>query len=78
MSFQAKNVAIDIHDLDGNRRGERIANALVLCGGTLYRTARGRKAVLVPRVSFERLRTSMKFDVEDARDGLLAVVLAAD
>lgn len=75
MSFQAKSIAVDIQELEVDKRGGRIANALVSCGGTLYLTARGRKAVLVPRLSFDRLKTSMKFETEDAQDGLVSIVI---
>ena len=67
-----RKVAVDIENLT-TKSGEKLKNALIANGGTVYRTARKRMAVLIPKQNFTNLQKRLKFTVEDSFDGTVAV-----
>ena len=71
---QVKRVAIDIHDIYGTSHAEVIVRHLLSNGGVLYRTARGRTAILLDKPIFERVKASMKLGTAEALDGLVSLV----
>jgi hypothetical protein len=58
-------VAIDINDLSS----EAILNALLENKGEVFRTARGRTAILIGRAAFLKLQQQLGLYVEDGHDG---------
>jgi hypothetical protein len=72
--FDSRVVAIDVHDVLGNakgdvKRGEKVINALLSSKGMLYKTARGRYAIQIRPEVFEKLKAQLRIDVEEGFDG---------
>lgn len=75
MEFEVKNIALDIHDIRHSERGQKVVNELVNRAGVLFKTKRGRMAVLLKLDSFDKVRRLLKVKTKEGMDGLNLVIL---
>jgi hypothetical protein len=74
---QQRHACIDITGLDQHKRGQRVINALLASSAEMFRTKRGRLALVIKLETFEKLREQLKIETTDSFDGTLSVIFPA-
>lgn len=62
-------VAIDVQELDS----QIVIDALLLEQGQIFRTARGRRAILIGEAKLLKLKKQFSLNLEDGADGTVIV-----
>lgn len=78
MEFEVRNIAIDIEELGLTRKGVKVINAFVSSSAEIFKTKRGRLALLVKLETFNKLKTQLKINIVDGFDGLVNVILPVE
>lgn len=72
---QVKRIAIDVNDIYRASSYDTVIRHLLSNGGSLYKTARGRLAILLDKPVFDRIKLAMKLETEETFDGLVTVTI---
>lgn len=72
--LRSRYVAIDIDGLNAHKRGQRVINAILASSSEMFRTKRGRLALIVKIETFEKLREQLKIATTESFDGTVSVV----
>lgn len=63
--FNQTKVAVDVQDLTS----ERVLDALLAEKGEVFKTARGRRAILIGQAALKRLERRLSLHLEEGSDG---------